>query len=69
MLTMIDDALDQMKDRSYVTHREFSDILLDMRLALMKEREIDGIISFEDDGFAGDDNLSTSRLALSSADR
>jgi hypothetical protein len=68
MLTMIDEALDQMKDRSYVTHREFSDILLDMRLALMKEKT-DGSISLEDDDFAGDDNLSASRLALSSADR
>ena len=54
---MIDAALDQMKDRSYVTHREFSDILLDMRLALMEQGEIeDAFIQIKDDALVGADS-------------
>jgi hypothetical protein len=66
MIALIDNALDQFSDRSYVTRREFSDILLDMRLVLMKEEAI-GFIPLEDDALAGIDNLSADRFALSTA--
>lgn len=52
LLSLIDESLDLYKDRGVVTHTEFQDTLLDLRLILMKGEE-DGSLSLEDDALVG----------------
>lgn len=59
LMSMIDEALDLYKDRGVVTHTEFQDTLLDMRLHLMKGTDHDRV-SYEDDALVGVGNSSAS---------